>query len=123
MLWVFDAVQHDRAAGARGPGSATDRAPLTSGRRRARRRSAGGPTVNGSGDGADGEATLTFGQRRIYNLKAERGRPSLEHAGVCVNPEGRAVHLHRQGRRRSLEMVLAGQRLARARRHSRTVLF
>src|SRR5665809_87421 len=79
-----------RAPGASGPGSARTGEPVNmqvvdgnTGAPQA------GATVNGSPTGSDGVATLTFADKGIYRLKAERaGEVRSNTVVLCVDPPG-----------------------------------
>ena len=91
---------------------------------------ASGASVGGATTGADGSATLSFPEKGIYRLKAERADAVRSNAVVlCVDPPGRgAVHVHRRhgadrrvGLRRD-DPALPGRHLASRGGRSRTIL-
>jgi hypothetical protein len=82
-----------------------------------------GATVNGSPTGSDGVATLTFADKGIYRLKAERaGEVRSNTVVLCVDPPGADPCTSSDSSAPSLDLDLPGERLASERGRSRTML-
>ena len=82
-----------------------------------------GATVNGSPTGSDGIATLTFANKGIYRLKAERpGEVRSNTVVLCVDPPGADPCTSSDSSAPKLDLALPGQRLASERGRSRTML-
>jgi hypothetical protein len=82
-----------------------------------------GATVNGSPTGSDGIATLTFADKGIYRLKAERpGEVRSNTVVLCVDPPGADPCTSSDSSAPSLDLALPGERLASERGRSRTML-
>jgi hypothetical protein len=91
---------------------------------------ASGASVGGASTGADGSATLSFAEKGIYRLKAERADAVRSNAVVlCVDPPGAAPCTSTDGTGPSLETsfggddpALPGRHLASRNGRSRTIL-
>jgi len=91
---------------------------------------AAGASVNGATTGSDGSATLSFPQKGIYRLKAERDDAVRSNAVVlCVDPPGAAPCTSADGTPPSIDSGfsgsdpdLPGRRLASRDGRSRTML-
>ena len=82
-----------------------------------------GATVNGSPTGSDGIATLTFANKGIYRLKAERpGEVRSNTVVLCVDPPGADPCTSSDSSAPKLDLALPGRRLASERGRSRTML-
>lgn len=82
-----------------------------------------GATVNGSPTGSDGIATLTFANKGIYRLKAERpGEVRSNTVVLCVDPPGADPCTSSDSSAPRLDLVVPGRRLASERGRSRTML-
>src|SRR3954447_13347002 len=90
VLWAFDGFSKQHVLRLGGPGAATTGQPVsvrvTDGQNGS---SVAGASVRGSLTGPDGRATITFPQKGIYRLKAERADSIRSNALVlCVDPAG-----------------------------------
>jgi hypothetical protein len=82
-----------------------------------------GATVNGASTGSDGIATLTFADKGIYRLKAERpGEVRSNTVVLCVDPPGADPCTSSDSSAPKLDLTLPGRRLASERGRSRTLL-
>lgn len=80
-------------------------------------------TVNGTPTGSDGIATLTFADKGIYRLKAERpGEVRSNTVVLCVDPPGADPCTSSDSSAPNLDLTLPGERLASQRGRSRTML-
>ena len=82
-----------------------------------------GATVNGTPTGSDGIATLTFANKGIYRLKAERpGEVRSNTVVLCVDPAGADPCTSSDSSAPKSSSPLPGRRLASERGRSRTML-
>jgi hypothetical protein len=130
-LYAFDAFSKSAILRLAGPGTATVGQPVNVTVTDTQSGSpAANASVHGATTGADGVATVTFGQEGIYRLKAERSDAIRSNAlVVCADPSGAAPCTSSDGTAPTVESGfgpddpdLPGRRLASRSGRSRTIL-
>ena len=131
VVWVFDAFSKSAVLRLTGPGTATVGQPVNVQVTDTQSsQPAANANVNGATTGSDGVATLTFNEKGIYRLKADRSDSVRSNTVIlCVDPAGAAACTSSDGTPPTIESgfgaseaELPGRRLASRDGRSRTVL-